>query len=121
MAMNETATVVQIDLDELAQGSGTGPVFGHETEDLDLTLLRWKEGHRIETHSNDEVDVVMIVLEGEGRIIVNGETYDLEPGRAVIIPKGAMREVQSQSDGFAYLNIHKRRRRLMPTLGGRPK
>ena len=35
--MPKDSTTIDFDLDALAASEGTGPVFGQETEDLDLT------------------------------------------------------------------------------------
>ena len=97
----------------------TGPIWAAETEDLDCTLLQWNEGHQIASHLNDEVDVVMSVLQGNGSVVVDGVRTLLKPGVIVVIPKGAHRSITAESTPFVYLNVHKRRRRLMPT-GTRP-
>lgn len=97
-----------------------GPQWGHEMEDLDFTLLVWKHGEGVAPHVNDEVDVAMIVLDGEGELTVDGQTTSLRAGLAVPIPKGTERAVRATGERLAYLNVHKRRRRLMPLPGGRP-
>lgn len=94
--------------------TGTGPLFGLESEDLNITVLEWPNGHVIEPHVNSEVDVVTVVMAGEGVATIDGEQHELRPGLLVLFPKGAERSIQSRSDGFRYANIHKRRRKLMP-------
>jgi mannose-6-phosphate isomerase-like protein (cupin superfamily) len=118
--MPKTATTVEFDLERLAESGGTGPVFGQESTDLDLTFLRWNAGHRIVAHANDEVDVVMIVVDGEGSVVVDEQKFEMEKGKALLIPKGTRREIVCGDSGMCYLNVHKRRQRLMPTLGGKP-
>lgn len=98
-------------------GAGPGPVFGREVEDLDVTLLAWTEGHEIAAHVNNEVDVVTVVLAGTGVARLAGVEHELKAGSVLIIPKGVERAITSKSDNFRYLNVHKRRKRLMPTLG----
>jgi quercetin dioxygenase-like cupin family protein len=104
--------VINLDLGFLTQE--TGPIFGAECEDLDFTLLQWSSGDGVQEHLNDELDVLMIVLAGQGEVTVDGVCYALESGRALLIPKNTRRRVLSSSDGFRYLNVHKRRKRLMP-------
>ena len=96
-------------------GEGPGPVFGRELEDLDITLLAWPAGHTVQSHRNEEVDVVTVVLAGEGVAIIEGEVHPLRAGNVLLIPKGVERAITSRSDDFRYLNVHKRRRRLMPS------
>ena len=107
-------------LEKCGAASHSGPQWAHESEDLDATLLSWENGRRIEAHVNNEVDVVMIGVEGEGRVAVNGEINEVRPGVALLIPKGCERAIESASQRFSYLSVHRRRRGLMPTLGGKP-
>lgn len=97
----------------------SGPQWAHESEDLDATLLAWEAGKQIEAHINTEVDVVWIGVAGEGRATINGKAFELRPGVALLIPKGCERAVESTTR-FSYLSVHRRRRGLMPTLGGKP-
>ena len=94
--------------------SGTGPIQGGECEDLDFTLLQWREGQGVPEHVNDEVDVITIVFAGTGTLTLDGKDIALAKGSVAVIPKGCRRSIRSQSDGFRYLNIHKRRKRLVP-------
>jgi mannose-6-phosphate isomerase-like protein (cupin superfamily) len=94
----------------------TGPIAGGECEDLDYTLLHWLTGGGVEEHVNDEVDVMMIVLQGNGVVVVEGVAQPVTSGKALVLPKGSRRQIRSSSDDFRYLNVHKRRRRLMPDM-----
>lgn len=108
------------DSDALARQGLTGPIWATETDDLDCTLLQWNEGHEIASHVNDEVDVVMTVLQGEGTIEIDGAKMMLKQGGIVVIPKGAERRIIAETTPLVYLNVHKRRRRLVPQ-SGRPR
>lgn len=114
----ETATVVDLLNPELTSG---GPIFGHETEDLDLTAVAWAEGRGVGEHTNAEVDVAMIVLSGRGVVQIDDRREEVAAGRLIVLPKGVRRAITALTSDFRYLNVHKRRKRLMPTLGGRPK
>jgi len=123
MSEASPAMPVRMDLLEACRAaSQSGPQWGHESEDLDMTLLSWEKGRRIEPHINEEVDVVWIGVAGEGVATINGETHELRPGVALLIPKGCERGVESVSERLSYLSVHRRRRGLRPTLGrgGRP-
>ena len=112
---------VRIDLLEACRAvSHDGPQWAHECEDLDLTLLSWQNDKRIEAHINAEVDVVWIGVEGEGIATIDGATHKMRPGVTLLIPKGCERAMQSTSERFSYLSVHRRRRGLMPTIGGKP-
>jgi hypothetical protein len=51
--------------------------------------------------------------------MVNGESFALEPGRLVFVPKGCLRATRSASGEFVYLSVHRRRGpvRLAPRGG----
>lgn len=123
--MNEPKTdapnndALKIDLKVSSAHSGVQ--WSYESDDLDLTLLHWR-GHKggVAAHVNAEVDVVLIVIEGAGIVTVNGNAYRLESGHAVLVPKGSTREIAPVGEEFRYLSVHRRRRGLMPTMGGKP-
>lgn len=91
------------------RGASTGPQWGTATEDLNGTLLSWNEGDQIAAHVNSEVDVVMVVVAGEGILTIDGERHEVSEGMAAVIVKGAERAVLAQSTPFVYLNIHRKR------------
>lgn len=119
MEEKSPATAVLIDLVGLYRAAeGSGPQWGHESEDLDLTLLNWTAGQQVAAHVNNEVDVVMIVVAGMGEVVVNGHAHQLTPGQALLIPKGAERAIRCTGERFGYLSVHRRRRGLWPTIRG---
>lgn len=91
-----------------------GVIWGGTTEDLNCTLLSWPRGGGVASHINTEVDVVMLVVEGSGEVIVDGEVFTLAAPQALLIFKGCERAIQSTSERFTYLSAHKKRRGLMP-------
>lgn len=91
-----------------------GPQWAQESDDLDVTLLSWSQGHRIEPYVNNEVDNLLVGVEGHGVITMDGKPHELRAGVALLIPKGAERGIESTSEKFCYLSVHKRRRGLMP-------
>ena len=118
---SNAAPPLEIDLlERLAQATHSGPQWAHECEDLDLTLLSWEKGKRIEAHVNSEVDVVCIGVAGSGIVTVNGEAHELRAGVILLIPKGCERAIESGGEGFSYLSVHRRRRGLMPMWKAQP-
>ena len=51
---------------DLLGGTGTGPLWGMASSDLNATLLAWPPGHELVEDTNAELDVLLIVLEGGG-------------------------------------------------------
>lgn len=97
-----------------------GVRWGGAMEDLNVTLLSWPRGEGVAPHVNSEVDVIVIAVEGAGEVVVDGETFALAAGQALLIPKGRERAIHSTSERFSYLSAHRRRPGLMPTVRGKP-
>jgi mannose-6-phosphate isomerase-like protein (cupin superfamily) len=91
-----------------------GPVFAVESDDLDCNLIYWDEGEGVPAHPNDDLDVVGIVLQGEGILHIDGVDYKLRAGQFFFIPKRAVRALRSAGSDLIYLTVHQRREPLMP-------
>jgi len=103
-------------LDAYQSGEGPGAAYGLETEDLDVTVVAWPEHFLVPAHVNSEVDVAMVVLSGSGVATIDGAVFELRLGSILVIPKGTERSIRSRSVDFRYVNIHKRKRKLMPAI-----
>jgi mannose-6-phosphate isomerase-like protein (cupin superfamily) len=105
-----------LDLAATIANGGSGAILGREMDDLDLNLVRFADGAGVGAHVNREVDVVLVALAGSGTVRIGTDEVTVEAGNAVLIPKNTERAIRSAGDGiFAYLSIHRRRARLMPT------
>jgi quercetin dioxygenase-like cupin family protein len=93
----------------LLEGTGRGPVWGAESGDLNATLLSWPAGEANPEHVNDERDVLLVVVEGDGAIEVDGEPLLVAAGDAVLVAKGLRRRVVAGASGIRYLSVHRRR------------
>lgn len=60
-------------------------------------------------HVNGELDVLVIVLDGSGSAIIDGERHDLAAGSAILIPRGTRRRITFGDEGVRYLSVHRRR------------
>jgi quercetin dioxygenase-like cupin family protein len=89
--------------------TGTGPVWGMASSDLNATLLVWPTGHELEEHVNGERDVLLVVLEGDVVAVVDGHEHALVAGNAFLIEKGRSRALRAGADGVRYLSVHIRR------------
>jgi uncharacterized cupin superfamily protein len=94
---------------DLMCGTGTGPLWGMASADLNATLLAWPPGHEVAEHVNAELDVLVIVLSGGGTAIVDGRSHALSAGSAILIACGARRRIQAGPSGLRYLSVHRRR------------
>jgi quercetin dioxygenase-like cupin family protein len=60
-------------------------------------------------HAHDEArsgqEEIYVPLGGTGRLVIDGETVDLEPGRYVLVGPAAQRQVIAGPDGLSYLVV----------------
>jgi quercetin dioxygenase-like cupin family protein len=66
-------------------------------------------GERIQPHRNDEVDVLMVVVAGQGALTLDSQVHPLAPMALVHMPKGTVRAVVAVDGPLACLSIHRRR------------
>jgi uncharacterized cupin superfamily protein len=88
---------------------GVGPLWGMASGDRNATLLAWPPDHEIAEHTNNELDVLLVVLKGDGVAKVDGQEHALLCGSALLVEKGCSRMIRAGADGLRYLSIHKRR------------
>ncbi len=91
----------------------TGPLWGTESEQLDTTLLFWRQGEGIANHINDEVDVLLIFLKGSAQVAVGDQTLIMAAGQAIMVPRNTQRSLLALEE-CSHLNVHQRRKRLSP-------
>ena len=94
---------------DLLGRSGIGPLWGMASTDLNATLLAWPPAHEVAEHVNGELDVLVVVLDGHGTAIIDGETHDLVARSAILIPRGTRRRITAGEAGIRYLSVHRRR------------
>jgi mannose-6-phosphate isomerase-like protein (cupin superfamily) len=100
---------------DLLGGTGTGPLWGMASSDLNATLLAWPPGHELVADTNSELDVLLIVLQGGGVATVDEEEHVLVPGSALVIKKGSSRAIRVGAEGVRYVSVHRRRGPLQIT------
>jgi quercetin dioxygenase-like cupin family protein len=94
---------------DLLGRTGSGPLWGMASGDLNATLLAWPPGHEVVEHTNSEVDVLLVVLEGDGVAKVDQQEHALVPGGALLVEKGSSRALRAGAEGLRYLSVHRRR------------
>ncbi len=117
--MNEEDQKSEVKIGDLSQLDfhGRGPQWGIETEQLNATILSWQKGHGLEAHINHELDVVLVIMDGEGEAFIEEERIFLRSGMVVPIAKGLVRAITATSEQLTYVSIHRRRVGLMPSFG----
>ncbi|MER5953269.1 cupin domain-containing protein [Streptomyces sp. NPDC001893] len=76
---------------------------------LDANLVRLRPGTVVAEHVEPDLDVLLVVLEGDGALRRAGEEEQLAPGTLVFIARGERRSVTAGAAGLAYLTAHRRR------------
>jgi mannose-6-phosphate isomerase-like protein (cupin superfamily) len=104
----------------LEAATGPGPVWTHSSADLNVNLLSFDGGQGVPSHINRDLDVLVVVVAGNGVIEIDGVTRDICAGQVCVIPKGARRAIRSGGGPFAYLTCHRRRAGLWPEGVPRP-
>lgn len=96
-----------VDADDPQAGSGVVWSLPHGG-DLDGNLVHLLPGAAIDPHVNADLDVLVVVWSGHGRLVVDGAVRELERGVVTVVPKGAQRAIEA-TDDLRYLSIHRRR------------
>lgn len=100
-----------IELDEIAHGAGPDGVvwaLGGPRQ-LEANLVVLSPHGSVGEHHNREVDVLVVVLEGDGHLDVDGVGHPLRSHCIVLVPRGAARSITAGRDGLRYLSIHRTR------------
>ncbi|PBC81231.1 hypothetical protein SAMN05428945_4248 [Streptomyces sp. 2224.1] len=84
---------------------------------LDANLVRLPAGTSVAGHVEAELDVLLIVIEGDGQLDNGTRAQTLESGVVAWLPKSAHRALVAGPRGLVYLTVHRRRPGL--SIGGR--
>lgn len=76
---------------------------------LDANVLNLPAGTRIDTHTEPDLDVLVVVIAGSGTMTTDDGPLPLTPGSVVWLPHGSTRALAAGSDGLSYLTAHRRR------------
>jgi hypothetical protein len=98
-----------VEIVDLTSIDGRGPAWGMASDDLNATLLVWRDGEGQPAHVNEERDVALVALAGAGTLVVNGREHPLSPGTLALVPRGATRSLVAGPDGLRCLSLHRRR------------
>ena len=99
-----------MDVVDLLSLEGRGPAWGTASEELNATLLVWREGEGQPQHVNEERDVAIVALAGAGTLVVDGGEHRLSGGMLAIVPRGAMRSRVAGPAGRRGHTLHRRPR-----------
>ncbi|WP_343599453.1 DUF2249 domain-containing protein [Mycobacterium sp.] len=98
----------------------TGAVWKLEVRerDLDSNIIALAPGGGIAAHTGADVDVLIHVLAGSGRLSTEQSEIDLAPGALLWLPKRSRRQFSAGPQGLRYLTVHQKREilPLTPTV-----
>ncbi|WP_371675159.1 hypothetical protein [Streptomyces sp. NBC_01276] len=118
MTTHPDPTGVLADLDAVIAGAPEGATgalwrLTAAARGLDANLIRLRPDAVIAEHAEPALDVLLVVVDGAGRIDTEGRSHRLRPHSAVLLARGARRSLTAGPRGMTYLTVHTRR----PGLG----
>ncbi|GAB3175960.1 cupin domain-containing protein [Streptomyces incanus] len=76
---------------------------------LDANVVRIPPGRQVDTHREPDLDVLLLVLSGEGSLTAPDGTRPLRAGALTWLPHGSTRALAAGEQGLTYLTVHRRR------------
>jgi len=76
---------------------------------LDANVVRLPPGQRVDTHAEPDLDVLLLVLSGDGTLGTAEGTRQLAEGTLLWLPHTSSRSLAAGEDGLCYLTVHRRR------------
>ncbi|MCQ4196508.1 hypothetical protein M4J08_000877 [Streptomyces parvulus] len=76
---------------------------------LDANVVRVPAAGRVGTHTEPDLDVLLLVLDGGASLVCSDGDLPLRPGVLTWLPHGSARGVVAGPDGVTYLTVHRRR------------
>lgn len=96
---------------EAVDNDATGAVWKLEVRDRDLdsNVIALAPNSGIDAHAGANVDVLIHVLSGSGRLTTEHGVIDLVPGALLWLPKRSRRQFSAGPEGLRYLTVHQKR------------
>ncbi|MFB9738653.1 MULTISPECIES: cupin domain-containing protein [unclassified Streptomyces] len=94
-----------------ATGEATGALWklAESGRQLDANVVRLAPGTRVAPHVEPDLDVLLVVVAGDGMLDGGEVPRELTEGAVVWLPHGSTRGITAGGDGLAYLTVHRRR------------
>lgn len=86
----------------------------HLGDDLAVNVIALNPGERIEPHVNTAVEVLLVVVSGDGVVTIDGRDMPVQAGHLLVIGKGAGRGIRAGAERLVYATCHRRRDPLLP-------
>lgn len=76
---------------------------------LDANVVRIPPERRVETHAEPDLDVLLLVVDGDGTLVTPEGPSPLGQGSLAWLPRGSTRGLVAGERGMSYLTVHRRR------------
>ncbi|WP_189547284.1 cupin domain-containing protein [Streptomyces gelaticus] len=83
--------------------------LAEQGRELDANLVRLPPGGEVGAHQEDVLDVLLVVIAGNGRIEAGDDSLELTPATVAWLPRTSRRALAAGPDGLVYLTVHRRR------------
>ncbi|MGA5422169.1 AraC family ligand binding domain-containing protein [Streptomyces lavendulocolor] len=103
------ARMPEVTRDVPADRSGALWRLAEDGRQLDANVVRLAAGTRVAVHVEPDLDVLLYVVDGTGRLDTAEGGQPLEAGCLVWLPRGSRRGMAAGPEGLAYLTVHRRR------------
>ncbi|HEY1180359.1 MAG: hypothetical protein HOV66_02940 [Streptomycetaceae bacterium] len=80
-----------------------------ERRELDANVIHLPAGDRLSAPAGTDLDVLLVVLDGAGKLASAEGTVPVSAGSVVWMPRGTPRTVVAGPDGLSYFSVHRRR------------
>jgi quercetin dioxygenase-like cupin family protein len=99
------------ELVSLGGGAAAGALWklSEPGRQLDANVVRLPAEGRVDTHTEPDLDVLLLVLDGEASLLCTDGGRPLRAGVLTWLPHGSTRAVLAGPDGVTYLTVHRRR------------
>ena len=97
-------------VDVAAALAADGPRIRWSVENqLQSNLVRLEPNAVVEEHTERELDVLLVVVDGEGTLYADDSEHRVAAPAVVVLPAGTRRAVVAGPAGLAYVTAHRRR------------
>ncbi|MGB3185792.1 MAG: DUF2249 domain-containing protein [Ornithinimicrobium sp.] len=81
--------------------------------DLDSNIVSLPPGGGIDAYDGPDLDVLIHILAGQGRLTREAGVLNLQPGAVLWLPRRSRRQFDAGPQGLRYLTVHQRRQSLV--------
>jgi quercetin dioxygenase-like cupin family protein len=76
---------------------------------LDANLIRLAPLAQVESHTEGDLDVLLLVVEGSGALRTDHDVVALAEQSLIWLPRGSRRSLIAGPNGLAYVTVHQKR------------